>query len=98
MMRIQIVVFMVLAIQVCPIFCVDLDAILSAVEEEQQATHTMSPPPGTDKAAPLNVPLILELPKLSLEKASAADCRGPHSLFIYILGACLLLRIKICNF
>ena len=46
MMRIQIVFFMV-AIQVCPIFCVDLDAILLAVEEDQQATYTMSPPPGT---------------------------------------------------
>ena len=75
-MRIQIVVFMVLAIQVCPIICVDLDAILSAVEEDQQASSTMPPPPGTYKAAPLIVPLSLELPKLSLEKASAADCPG----------------------
>ena len=97
MMRTQIVVFMVLAIQVCPIICVDLDAILSAVEEDQQASSTMPPPPGTYKAAPLIVPLSLELPKLSLEKASAADCPGPHSLLFYILGAWLLLRIKICK-
>ena len=46
MMRIQILVFMVLAIQVCSITCVDLDTILSAVEEEQQATRTMLPTPG----------------------------------------------------
>ena len=45
-MRIQILAFMVLAIQVCSITCVDLDTILSAVEEEQQATRTMSPTPG----------------------------------------------------
>ena len=46
MMRIQVLVFMVLAIQVCSITCVDLDIILSAVEEEQQATRTMSPTLG----------------------------------------------------
>ena len=46
MMKIHILVFMVLAIQVCFITCVDLDQILTAVEEEQEATRKVSPTPG----------------------------------------------------